>query len=58
MIGNDHQRAVFRYLFQIVRRDCAANIQVFQHLFDRIEPLQVTMAGGKLLKLFLMEQFF
>jgi hypothetical protein len=27
-------------LFEIVRRDGAADIEVFQHLFDRIKPFR------------------
>ncbi len=33
------------------------DIEVFQHLFDGIQPFQVTVACRELLKLFFMQQF-
>ena len=55
VVGDNDQRAIFGDLFEIVRRDGAADIEVFQHLFDRIKPLQVAVTVGKLLKLFLIK---
>ena len=58
VVGDNDQRAIFRDLFEIVRRDSTANIEMFEHLFDRIQSFQVMMTRGKLLKLFLMQELF
>ncbi len=55
VVGDNDQRAIFGDLFEIVRRDGTADIEVFQYLFDRIKPLQVAVTVGKLLKLFLIK---
>lgn len=58
VVGDDDQRTMFGDLFEIVRRDSAADIKMFEHLFDRIQSFQVMMTRGKLLKLFLMQELF
>ena len=56
MVGDNHQRALLGDLFQATYRDIAVDIEVLQHLLDRIQPLQVAMEVGELLKFGFMQQ--
>ncbi|GEM_PF-6568590 len=50
--------AVFGDLFEIAGGNGAVNIKVFQNLIHHIQPFQVTVAGGKLLKFVFVKQSF
>ena len=58
MVGDNHQRAMFGDLFEVMRRNSATDVEMFEDLFDRIQSFQVTMAGGKLLELFFIQKLF
>lgn len=50
VIRDNNQRAVGGDLFEVVSRKGTEDIKMLQNLFHHIEPFQVTVVGGKLLK--------
>ncbi len=58
VVGDDNQRPVIRDLLKRAGWQIAANIEMLQHLLDHIEPFEMAMAGGELLKLLFIKQAF
>ncbi|AMO50347.1 Hypothetical protein AKI40_3970 [Enterobacter sp. FY-07] len=56
VVGDNDQGAMFGDLFKIVSRNGAADLQVFKHLLNHIQPFQVGMAFRKLLELAFIKQ--
>lgn len=58
MVRYHNEWAVFGDLFEVAGGNGAVNIKVFQYLLHHIQPFQVTVAGGKLLKFVFVKQSF
>lgn len=58
VVGNNDQRAMFGDLFEIAGGNGAENIKVFQNLLHHIQPFQVAVGCGKLLKFVFVKQSF
>ncbi len=58
MVGDNDEWAMLGDLLKVVGGEGAADAKVLKDLLNHIQPLQVAMAGGELLKFLFIEQAF